>query len=308
MPYYEKCILLFRRTSNVLTFSSRIETREHLPLYLVPNHHMSSEVVIERTTSHSRSSSILGSSAVAILPIQEESNSSDNGSVHSIEIDNVGPDAVDPSQADEEENKNKPPKRLSFAPDPIQYRQARMNFVRTNQDPDNPEISNSNTFVTVVKRFASYFTSSSNLPSASDSATPNNVRSSEFTNSESNRRTRTQRTTIFTRGSTTFSVSSNDEINQENSNTHGIVAVRENPCIKQSHYNAIRWLIETKTWKYTAYIFIFIMLFGSQIQELWLPKSWDVVCDVVFTASIVFLSLDVVFQSIVGECLCASLC
>lgn len=43
------------------------------------------------------------------------------------------------------------------------------------------------------------------------------------------------------------------------------------------------------------------MLFGSQIQELWLPKSWDTACDAVFTSSIVFLSLDIVFQSIVGE-------
>lgn len=85
---------------------------------------------------------------------------------------------------------------------------------------------------------------------------------------------------------------------QENAN--GFVT-RENPCIKQSHYNAIRWLIGTRTWNYTCNVFIFIMLFGSQIQELWLPKSWDVTCDVVFTLSIVLLSLDVVFQSIVGE-------
>lgn len=258
---------------------------------------MSSGVVIDRTRHRSSSSSILGSASAAIVTIQEEDSSANESiSIHSENIDGV----VTPPSNEEEA---KPPKRLSFAPDPVQYRQARMAHVRTSRrgessDENYDEIPednrSSNTFIAAVRRFTSVF-HSSHYPSASDSATPN---VSECTTSDRSGRRRAH-ATIFTRGSTTLSVASstNDEVvvNEATNLT------RENPCIKRSHYNAIKWMIDSRGWKYTCYLFIFIMLFGSQIQELWLPKAWDLGCDVVFTLSIVFLSLDVVFQSIVGK-------
>jgi len=75
---------------------------------------------------------------------------------------------------------------------------------------------------------------------------------------------------------------------------------REHPCIPKSYYQALYQISHGRLWRYTCYMFIFLMLFGSQIQELWLPKSADVACDVVFTMAIVFLSLDSVVQSILG--------
>lgn len=249
-------------------------------------------VLIERTALRSRSSSMLGSTAAAINTIVEEDS---DGSVKSLDtIDGVP--VVDEQPL--------PPKRLSFAPDPIHYRQARMQDIRTSrrgsssdEEPcvhGSPPGESTGGFLSVMRRLTSIFSSRA-LQSASDSNAP---QLSDFSNSDrTSSRTRRVRTTVFTRGSTTLSVASSvmDEVQNEAINT------RENPCIKRRYYNALRWLIQGRVWKYTCYIFIFVMLFGSQIQVLWLPKSWDVACDVVFTMSIVFLSLDIIFQSIVGE-------
>lgn len=270
-------------------------------------------------------------SSLALESIVEEnhgaSSASTEGDTQSIELIDAEDEEQEKQQQQQQQRPPRPSKRLSFAPDPVTYRSARMDHIRSShsgssrgssqeEPPDEheptrdklaPRRSASTTTATApegkmmsaVKRFTAGWTSSNValIPSQNSSTSPS---PSEFTNSDraSTRRGR-GRTTLFTRGSTNFSVTSStgdaDGIFNE------IHPMREHPCIKQAHYDALRNFIRTRVWRYTCYVFIFIMLFGSQIQELWLPKSWDMACDVVFTSSIVFLSLDIVFQSIVGE-------
>eukprot|EP00956_Cyclotella_meneghiniana_P004351 scaffold5312_cov71-Cyclotella_meneghiniana.AAC.5 len=214
-------------------------------------------------------------SSLALESIVEEnhgaSSTSTEGDTQSIElIDAEDEEQEEEKQQQQQQRPPRPSKRLSFAPDPVTYRSARMDHIRSShsgssggsyqeEPPDEheptrdklaPRRSASTTTATApegkmmsaVKRFTS--------PSPS-----------EFTNSDraSTRRGR-GRTTLFTRGSTNFSVTSStgdaDGILNENH------PMREHPCIKQAHYDALRNFIRTR------------------IQELWLPKSWDMACDV----------------------------
>lgn len=266
------------------------------------------------------------------------SSTSTDGDIQSIELIDEDAEQQEEEEEEEEEQPQRPPrpsKRLSFAPDPVTYRSSRMDYIRSSRkgsgsggsshDDDSEEPADEHELepsprdsaptkrtstatasegggkmMSAVKRLTSGWTSSHIAlhPSQNSSTSP---APSEFTNSDraSARRAGRGRTTLFSRGSTNFSAASSTA--DGDGALYDVHPTREHPCIKQAHYDALRSFVRGRGWRYTCYGFIFIMLFGSQIQELWLPKSWDTACDAVFTSSIVFLSLDIVFQSIVGE-------
>ena len=70
-------------------------------------------------------------------------------------------------------------------------------------------------------------------------------------------------------------------------------------CLPDDYANAMRCIIYNQLWSSTTFFFTLVMLFGSQIQDLWLPKSWDAASDTVFTMAFVILSVDVIIRSIV---------
>ena len=57
-------------------------------------------------------------------------------------------------------------------------------------------------------------------------------------------------------------------------------------------------LINTRVWNGFTILFTVILLFGTQIQDLWCPKSSDVAFDVLFTCSFIFLIIDVLLRSV----------
>ena len=57
-------------------------------------------------------------------------------------------------------------------------------------------------------------------------------------------------------------------------------------------------LINTRVWNGLTIFFTVVLLFGTQIQDLWCPKSSDLAFDVLFTCSFVFLIVDVLLRSV----------
>lgn len=57
-------------------------------------------------------------------------------------------------------------------------------------------------------------------------------------------------------------------------------------------------LINTRVWNGFTILFTVVLLFGTQIQDLWCPKSSDVAFDVLFTCSFIFLIFDVLLRSV----------
>ena len=57
-------------------------------------------------------------------------------------------------------------------------------------------------------------------------------------------------------------------------------------------------LINTRAWNGFTILFTVVLLFGTQIQDLWCPKSSDVAFDVLFTCSFIFLIFDVFLRSV----------
>ena len=55
-------------------------------------------------------------------------------------------------------------------------------------------------------------------------------------------------------------------------------------------------IIYNYAWYIVIWFMTFILLFGSAIQDLWVPKSADVAFDVLYTASLVILILDMIFH------------
>ncbi|KAL3785884.1 hypothetical protein HJC23_008772 [Cyclotella cryptica] len=235
--------------------------------------HSDDVVLIDRSLGSRRSSSILGSNNIPIETILEEEDDGDGDISASIEVvDDVHLAASEKPRAG---------KRTSFAPDPVHYREARGNG--SSPSPD----GSLGGFVSAVRRVTSVFTANS-APYYSESEL-------YASGSETTPRRGGGRTTIFSRGSTTLSMASSDGDAALIEST----ILRDTTCLNLAQYNALRRLIAGRLWRYTCNFFIFVMIFGSQVQELWLPKSLDTTCDVVFTIAFVVLCFDIIFRSII---------
>lgn len=60
--------------------------------------------------------------------------------------------------------------------------------------------------------------------------------------------------------------------------------------------NRLSALITSKLWHGLLVFFTIVLLFGCQIQELWVPKEWDTAVDVLFTVALGFFALDIIIR------------
>lgn len=75
----------------------------------------------------------------------------------------------------------------------------------------------------------------------------------------------------------------------------------EKYCLSDRKINLLRNIIGSSVWKGTSAFSVFVMLFGAPIQDLFLPMSWDVAVDVVFTIAFVTLIIDILILCIVDK-------
>lgn len=68
--------------------------------------------------------------------------------------------------------------------------------------------------------------------------------------------------------------------------------------LKKLHFS-LRNVIDHPAWLLLTFFCTFVLLFGSQIQDLWLPKSGDKAVDVIFTLAFITFSIDIIVRSIV---------
>lgn len=55
-------------------------------------------------------------------------------------------------------------------------------------------------------------------------------------------------------------------------------------------------LITSKIWQILLVFFTILLLFGGQFQELWVPKEWDTVFNVLFTVALGFFALEIIIR------------
>lgn len=143
-----------------------------------------------------------------------------------------------------------------------------------------------------VKRFAKHVSS---LGLASTSEGPNNHTSAASTASPPRRRSTGNRTQQNKRSSrlsartTSASVMSN------------VDTTPEKYCLSDQKINALRYIIAHPVWTWTTGFFVFLMLFGAALQDLFLPMSTDVAVDVIFVIAFATLMLDIIIRCIVDK-------
>lgn len=69
-------------------------------------------------------------------------------------------------------------------------------------------------------------------------------------------------------------------------------------CCRPSNYtiHLMTRLISSRLWHVSSFCFTMILLFGGQVQELWIPKDADVIFDVLFTVAFVFFSAEIILR------------
>jgi hypothetical protein len=69
-------------------------------------------------------------------------------------------------------------------------------------------------------------------------------------------------------------------------------------CLRPSRatLDGVSILISSRTWHVLLIFFTILLLFGSQFQELWVPKEGDIVFDILFTVALGVFALDMLFR------------
>lgn len=148
------------------------------------------------------------------------------------------------------------------------------------------------TVFSAVKRFATHMSSLGFQSTSGEETSPNsNRRMSSYGGNYPN----VANTTTYRRSSglsartTSASVMSQEQL------------PTETYCLSDGKINALRSVINHPVWSYTSGFFVFVMLFGAPIQDLFLPKSADVAFDVIFTLAFVMLLVDILILCIVDK-------
>jgi hypothetical protein len=55
-------------------------------------------------------------------------------------------------------------------------------------------------------------------------------------------------------------------------------------------------LITSRLWHLSSFFFTVLLLFGEQVQELWIPKGGDIVFDILFTVAFVFFIIEILLR------------
>ncbi len=147
-----------------------------------------------------------------------------------------------------------------------------------------------------VKRFAKHVSS---LGLASTSEGPNNHTSTASNaaassspprrRSSGNRTHQNKRSSRLSARTASASVMSN------------VDTTPEKYCLSDQKINALRYIIAHPVWTWTTGFFVFLMLFGAALQDLFLPVSTDVVVDVIFVIAFATLMLDIIIRCIVDK-------
>ena len=61
----------------------------------------------------------------------------------------------------------------------------------------------------------------------------------------------------------------------------------------------MKLLIHSRVWQILSVAFMIVLLFGPQVRDLWSPKTYDILWDVIFILCIVFLCTDVLLRCFV---------
>eukprot|EP01082_Thalassiosira_pseudonana_P013601 g12334.t1 g12334 contig6:1719012-1722497(-) len=201
-------------------------------------------------------------------------------------------------------DKDRPAKRTSFAPDPVHWRKTTESVTRKMSPPDRSstdqyQSEESSGIMSAVRR----------LTNVLSSMVLSDLRASDFTQSGTKPANNAMgasappqygagRTTIFSRGSVNSSMDYSTEGSAVQTTLHDGHA-REKSCLPKMYYDGLKNMIAHPVWRSLNSMFIFVMLFGSQMQDLWIPKLWDTGCDVLFTMAFAIASFDIIFRSII---------
>ena len=145
--------------------------------------------------------------------------------------------------------------------------------------------SRSSNVMSALGRFTSRF-SDSDARHIAETASNYSDAISSLPQSRSDENEHKRRTTLWSREPPPSSYTTDGDDNS----IHGPEFVSR---LSDPHANKIWKLINHRAWKSLFYCCSFIMLFGSQIQDLYFPKSWDKGTDLVFTLVFVFSSIDI---------------
>ncbi len=154
------------------------------------------------------------------------------------------------------------------------------------------------TVISAVKRFAKQL-SSLGFHSTSEEISPsniNNVRVSSSAHLRDGHRLNSSRTNDANRRSSGLSARTISSVVSD-----GGSPPTEKYCLSDGKINALRYLINHPVWTFSAGFFVFVMLFGAPVQDLFLPASADVAVDVVFTFAFITLLVDILIRCIVDK-------
>ena len=147
-----------------------------------------------------------------------------------------------------------------------------------------------------VKRFATQMSSLGFYSTSEEPSPTSNMGTSSASGHYFRERVSSTRT-IPHRRSSGFSAPTSASMLSSIGEQHGA----EKYCLSDRKINALRSLIEHSVWTYITNFFVFVMLFGAPIQDLFLPVSADVTIDVIFTLAFAMLLVDVMLRCIVDK-------
>mmetsp|Transcript_22930 Transcript_22930/g.37765 ORF Transcript_22930/g.37765 Transcript_22930/m.37765 type:complete len:1179 (-) Transcript_22930:80-3616(-) len=232
----------------------------------------------------------VGSGVGSNLPKRKSSRSNsiifktvpENSRFESSEDDSSADGSLAFDELDGTQRKKQQPARSSDAASPSQRRDL----------PDGTQ--KQATVFSAVKRFTTQLSSLGFQSTSGENSPHNNRRSLASVNmrdrSDSSRINTIRRSSALSACTASASVVSPGE-QQPN----------ETFCLPDGKINALISLINHAVWRYTTGFFVFVMLFGAPIQDLFLPASADVAVDVIFTLAFVTLMLDILIRCIVDK-------
>jgi hypothetical protein len=70
-------------------------------------------------------------------------------------------------------------------------------------------------------------------------------------------------------------------------------------CMRPSKLiiDRISVILSSKTWQILTIFFTTLLLFGMQLQQLWIPKKADIICDFLYIIALIFFVLDIILRS-----------
>mmetsp|Transcript_3400 Transcript_3400/g.6552 ORF Transcript_3400/g.6552 Transcript_3400/m.6552 type:complete len:1192 (-) Transcript_3400:141-3716(-) len=161
---------------------------------------------------------------------------------------------------------------------------------------DASSVTKSSKFLSAIRRLTTGFSDNERTSTAESSS--NNTRPHIPGRESIERR---NRTTLWNRGTELFGEDRSSFSNRERSRLEisNNLSLRKTGCLPEIRMAGIHDAINHMAWKFIYSICTIVMLFGTQIQDLYFPKSWDIGADVFFTLVFAFCVVDSILRSVV---------